>query len=96
MHEMILSPGRDTLLVGILFAFLLLLNVFRLDGALATPKEAMNRRRRVCGMNEAGESILRDPDGRVVKARHPRRVRQGSQCIQVADSGPAAKLAGQK
>jgi hypothetical protein len=73
MHEDILISGRDTLLFAIPFVLMLLISIFRLDEALATPKGAMKRRRPACGLNEAGEPILRDPDGRVVRTLRPRK-----------------------
>ena len=71
MHRMILSSGRDTLLVAIPFVAILLISIFRLDEALSTSQGALKRRRSVCGTDEDGEPILRDPDGRVVTPRRP-------------------------
>jgi hypothetical protein len=73
MHRMILSSGRDTLLVAIPFVVMLLITIFRLDEALSTSQGAIKRRRSVCGTDEEGEPVLRDPDGRVVTPRSPRK-----------------------
>ena len=59
----ILVSGRDSLLIAVPFIVLLLSSVFGLDQLLATPKTAASRRRPACGIDEAGEPILYDPDG---------------------------------
>jgi len=67
MHEFYLMSTRDTLLVGIPFVAILAMAIFRLDSLIATskgPKTIENKRRQACGMNEKGEPILVDPDGR--------------------------------
>ncbi len=71
MHDTILISGRDTFLVAIPFVFMLFLSVFRLDEALASPREQSSRNRPASGMIEAGVPILRDPDGRAVEPRRP-------------------------
>lgn len=65
MDEHILISGRDTLLIAIPFVLLLLISIFRLDEFIAAPKGALNQRRPACGVDEFGEPILRDPDGRL-------------------------------
>jgi hypothetical protein len=60
-----LVSGRDGLLVAIPFVLILLVSILRLDYLFATPKGSVNRRQQVCGMDESGEPILLDPDGRV-------------------------------
>ena len=65
MEEDILISGRDTLLIAIPFVLLLIFTVFRLDESIAAPKGSLNRRRPSCGVDEFGEPILRDPDGRL-------------------------------
>jgi len=68
MHEFYLMSTRDTLLVGIPFVAILAMAIFRLDSLIATskgPKTIENKRRQACGMNENGEPILVDPDGRL-------------------------------
>ena len=64
MDQHILLSGRDTLLVALPFVFMLLMSAFRLDHLIAAPKPLLNRRRPACGVDESGEPILRDPDGR--------------------------------
>jgi len=71
MQDTILVSGRGTLRVAIPFVFMWLFGVFRLDSLLATPKGSLSRRRPPCGVDEHGEPILADPDGRVVSRRHP-------------------------
>jgi hypothetical protein len=70
---MIMSSGRDTLLIAIPFVVILLISIFRLDEVLSTSNRAVKRRWSVSGTDEDGEPILRDPDGTVVTQRHPRK-----------------------
>jgi hypothetical protein len=65
MHDSILSSFRDTLLFGIPCLGFLVFGIFRLDEILATPKEALKRRRAPCGLDEDGKPLLSDPDGRL-------------------------------
>ena len=65
MGQNTLVSGRDALLVAIPFLLILLVSIFRLDYLFATPKGLASRRQQVCGMDESGEPILLDPDGRV-------------------------------
>lgn len=74
MDEHILISSRDMLLGSLPFVFLLLLTVFRLDQILASPKGLREPRHLKCGMDESGEPILCDPDGRVWESG---RVRHG-------------------
>jgi len=66
MHEIILSSGRDALLIGIPFLIMLLICFLRLDEIFASSKQVGGRkyRRAVCGTDEDGRQILCDPDGR--------------------------------
>jgi hypothetical protein len=73
VHDTILTSGRDAFLVAIPFVFMLFLSVFRLDEALARPKKQSPTRWPASGMIEAGVPILRDPDGRLVGLRHPKK-----------------------
>jgi hypothetical protein len=73
MDEVILKSGRDTLLVAIPFAVCLFVSIFGLDQWIAKPRENSRRSRPVCGVDEHGEPILTDPDGRVVRRRNRRR-----------------------
>ena len=65
MDQHILISGRDSVLIAIPFVFLLLISAFRLDEVIAAPKGMLNRRRPSCGIDEFGEPIFRDPDGRL-------------------------------
>jgi hypothetical protein len=76
VHDTILISGRDSVLVAIPFIFMLFLSVFRFDEALARPRAATASSRQVRGMNEAEVAILRDPDGRLVEPRRPKRDRR--------------------
>jgi hypothetical protein len=61
----ILSSNKDSILVAIPFLFMLFLSVFRIDHLLATPTKTINRNRRpACGVDDTGEPILCDPDGK--------------------------------
>jgi len=69
MHEVYLTSTKDTFLVAIPFIVVLALAVFRLDAFFATTKGSANRRRQPCGLDEQGEPILVDPDGRASEIR---------------------------
>lgn len=69
MDHQILISSRDALLVAIPFVLILAVSVFRLDQIIALPKGSLNRRRPACGIDEFGELILRDPDGKLSGAR---------------------------
>jgi hypothetical protein len=65
MHETISSSGWDTLLLGVPFIALLFCGFFRLDQIIAAQRHADERPRPVLGgLDENGEPLLRDPDGR--------------------------------
>jgi hypothetical protein len=65
----ILLSNRDSLLVAIPFLLMLFISVFRLDQIIAAPKGAQNRRRPSCGIDEFGDPILCDPDGKMITAQ---------------------------
>jgi hypothetical protein len=67
MHEVYLNSVKDTLLVGIPFIAVLLFGVFRLDTFLFASKTTPKVGRGGCGMDERGEPLLVDPDGRPSK-----------------------------
>jgi hypothetical protein len=64
MHEVYLNSVKDTLLVGVPFIAVLLLGVFRLDTFFFASKPVPKVGRSGCGMDENGEPLLVDPDGR--------------------------------
>ena len=72
MDDTILISGRDSFLVAIPFVFMLFLSVFRLDETLVRPRAATARHRLASGINIAGVSLLRDPDGQLVDPRRPK------------------------
>jgi hypothetical protein len=69
----ILISTRDTLLAAIPFACLFFLSIFRLDQILAAPKGGRRIAPAACGVDEQGEPILCDPDGRLVGPRRSKR-----------------------
>ena len=64
MDQSILLSNRDTLLIAVPLVLMIFISVFRLDQVIASPKGSSQRRRPVCGIDDSGEPILRDPDGR--------------------------------
>ena len=73
MHDTLLSPGWDTILVAVPFIGLLIAGFFRLDEFFTAPKERPRYQRHACGVDEDGRPILCDPDGRRwIPARHHR------------------------
>ena len=76
MHEFYLTSTRDALLIGIPFVAILVMAIFRLDSLFAAPKGSStteNKHRKACGMDETGEPILVDPDGRPSEFRRNRK-----------------------
>jgi hypothetical protein len=69
MHEDFIISSRDTVLIAIPFVFILFVCVFRLDSVFAMPKRVISRQRPASGLDQDGECILTDPDGRVVRRR---------------------------
>jgi hypothetical protein len=52
---------------------ILALSLFRLDTIFGATRPSGNRRRPLCGMDENGEPLLADPDGRLSNPRPQRR-----------------------
>lgn len=75
MHEVYLNSVKDTLLVAIPFIGVLALGIFRLDTIFFAYKGTTNRRRPGCGMDENGEPILVDPDGKPSQMRQKRQAK---------------------
>jgi hypothetical protein len=65
MNEEMLTTGRDAYLIGIPLILLLLFGLFRLDELVSRPKKTLKRRRPSCHVDEDGEPVLSDPDGRL-------------------------------
>ena len=61
---MILQSGWENVLLVIPFVGILLVNVFRLDEIIASPKRSTTARRPLSGCDENGDPLLCDPDGR--------------------------------
>jgi hypothetical protein len=76
MDQNILISGRDTLLVAIPLVLMMFISVFRLDQIIAKPKVSLSRHRPACGVDEFGEPILCDPDGRQSGTRRRSRARK--------------------
>lgn len=70
MHEVYLTSTRDALLVAVPFIVILGLAVFRIDGLFAAPRGRAIRHRPGCGMDESGNPLLVDPDGKPSELRH--------------------------
>ena len=73
MDDTIIISSRDSLLMAIPFFLLLFISVFGLGGYLTNPRSPMSRRPAPRGLDENGEPIFTDPDGRVVKPRRKRK-----------------------
>jgi hypothetical protein len=65
MEPHFLISNRDALLVAVPFILCLMASMFRLDRGIAQPKGSLSRRRPACGVDQFGEPILRDPDGKL-------------------------------
>jgi hypothetical protein len=64
VHDVVLSSGWDTALYAVPVILMLVAGVFRLDELVAAPREASRRHRGPTGVDENGEPMLSDPDGR--------------------------------
>jgi hypothetical protein len=69
MDPSILISSKDTLLLAIPMLLMVFVSAFRLDHFIAAPKGSQNRRRAACGVDESGEEISCDPDGRRSRPR---------------------------
>ena len=72
MHDSVLNSGWQTALVAVPFVFLLLVGVFRLDEVFVTQKRVSRSQRPLSGIDQLGQPVLYDPDGR---PSHPERDR---------------------
>jgi len=64
MDQSILFSGRDTLLIVIPLLLMTLISAFRLDQIIFKPKMSFEPRRPANNVDEFGEPVLTDPDGR--------------------------------
>jgi hypothetical protein len=66
MQDTILTSSRDIFLVGVPFIAILMACFLRLDEIITAskPGEAKRSRRPISGVDDNGEQILCDPDGR--------------------------------
>lgn len=68
MHGSNLTSGWDTFLLAAPFIVLLLMGFFRLDELFASRRSEVTKRRTLCGLDEDGEPLVTDPDGRIWRA----------------------------
>lgn len=73
VHEMVLKSGWETFFIAVPFLAILLMGFFRLDTLWSAPRERTRARRPASGMDQDGEPLLSDPDGRPWRARRPRK-----------------------
>ena len=78
MNEVVQTTGRDAYLIGTPLILLLLVGLFRLDELVSRPKKTLKRPRPSCQMDEDGELVLSDPDGRLSCASTPAGYQVGS------------------
>jgi hypothetical protein len=57
--------NRDAMLFAVPFLVILFISMFRLDQLIATPTRPVRQRPSASDIDEHGEPILRDPDGRL-------------------------------
>jgi hypothetical protein len=96
MEEQLLISGKDTLLIAIPFAFILMFSILRLDQIVAAPKGALRGRRLACGLDERGEPVLRDPDGRLSgppRGKRKHSLRKGTRLPAACNSIPGGAKA---
>jgi hypothetical protein len=65
MHETLFLPGLDSLLFDIPAIALLFAGLFRLDELILKPAGSSRRGPAMRGVDERGDPIVSDPDGRV-------------------------------
>lgn len=75
MGESFLSSNLHIALIAVPLYFVLAFSLFRVDRLIAAPKVPLSRLRPRCGIDESGEPILRDPDGRLSELRRRKRLR---------------------
>ncbi len=73
MNDAMLTTGSDEYLIGIPLIIVLLIALFRVDELISRPKKSLKRRRPSYQMDEDGEPVLSDPDGRQSRV-HSRQV----------------------
>jgi hypothetical protein len=76
MQDVYLTSTRDTVLVAVPFIVLVGMVIFGLDAFFVPskgPAAPANRHRPGCGLDETGEPVLVDPDGRPSEFRSSRK-----------------------
>ena len=64
MQGSVLNSGWQTAFVAVPFIFMLFAGVFRLDELFVTQRQTVRRQRPAIAIDEDGQPILCDPDGR--------------------------------
>jgi hypothetical protein len=64
MHDFYLNSGLSTLVVAVPFIGILFAAVFRLDTLFASSHPPTENHRGFCGVDESGEPVMSDPDGK--------------------------------
>lgn len=72
MHDIVLNSSRDTLLFAVPSLSLLVISLFRLDSVFTGPRKASKVHRPGVRLNEDGEEVLCDPDGRTWSKKRSR------------------------
>ncbi|MGH9343960.1 MAG: hypothetical protein ACRD19_09395 [Terriglobia bacterium] len=73
VQETVLKTGWDTVLVALPFIGLLLATLFHVDEIFAAHDRRLSPVRPPCGVDEDGQPLLTDPDGRLWRSRRGRR-----------------------
>jgi hypothetical protein len=89
MNEVVQTTGRDAYLIGVPLIVLLLVGLFRLDELVSRPKKTLKRPRLSCQIDQDGEPVLSDPDGRLSRASIPASYREVSGRQRSANSKPS-------
>jgi hypothetical protein len=64
VHDTVLSPDWDTLLYAVPVLVMLMAGVFHLDELLMAPRQGSRVRQPPARVDENGQPLLFDPDGR--------------------------------
>lgn len=89
MNEVVQTTGRDAYLIGIPLILLLLAGLFRLDELVSRPGKTLKRPRPSCRMDEDGEPVLSDPDGRLSRPGTPAGYQAGPSRQRSIDAEPS-------
>jgi hypothetical protein len=76
MNDFYLNSGLSTFVVAVPFVGILFAAVFRLDALFASSQPHTENHRGFCGVDESGDPIMSDPDGKPWREQ-PRRQHPG-------------------